>query len=324
MAKKKVGIDIGHGENTFQLGGKGVYKGGKGYEEHHFNSAVGLIVKRRLEELGFETLMAQPAYKNDVPLSTRTRKYNNANCDIVISIHANAGASSANGACAFYWHTSSQSKKLATTFVKNFKDMVDGVGTHGNGLHASKKGSWTNLHMCRETAMPAILVECGFMTNSNDFEYIFGSKKETYIPQVAEAIVKTVCDYFGVKYQKETNSASTDVPKPSQHVSGNYKIERGDTMYSIAQKYGISLQELMKSNPDVNPHALQVGSYLYVPLKDKPKGDQKTNSLVDYLTSIGQPTSFAYRTKLAARYNIHDYKGTSEQNTTILRKLRGH
>ena len=52
--------------------------------------------------------------------------------------------------------------------------------------------------------MPSVLIEHGFMTNDHDFEYIFGSKKEKYIEQVAEVIVKSVCEYFGVSYKKDT------------------------------------------------------------------------------------------------------------------------
>jgi N-acetylmuramoyl-L-alanine amidase len=373
MAKKKVGIDIGHGENTWETGGgKGVKKNGVVYEEHHFNASVGLIVEKRLKEHGFDTLMAQPAYKNDVNLTARTNKYNAEKCDIVVSIHANAGVATADGACAFYWHTSTAGKKLAQNIIDNFKAHVDGVGTHGNGLHASMKGSWTNLHMVRETHMVAVLVECGFMTNANDFEYIFGKNKDKYVPQVAEAIVRGVCAYFGVKYHEPQKDAPVTVPVAPE----GYKVKRGDTLYSIAKAHGVGLQELQKANPNVNAKTLQIGAYLNipkgdflvhtitkgdtfysladeygttvdaikkanagvdptklslgmkvnVPVKEKPapKGDQNTNSIVVYLKSIGQNSSFSNREKLAVKYGINGYKGTAEQNLLLLKKLRGH
>ena len=204
MAKKKIGIDIGHGKNTYDTGGgKGVVQNKKVYEEHDFNSAVGKLVDKRLKAHGFDTYMAQPANSNDVALKTRTDKYNAQKCDIVVSIHANAGDSKAKGAGVFYWHTSSAGKKLAQAVMKHWKSTVKGVGQYGAGAIASVPGTWTNFHMVRETSMVAILVEAGFMTNSNDFNYIFGSKKNEYIPQVAETIVKAVCEYFGVKYVAE-------------------------------------------------------------------------------------------------------------------------
>lgn len=46
------------------------------------------------------------------------------------------------------------------------------------------------------------------------------------------------------------------------------------------------------------------------------------NSIVDYLASIGQPTSFAHRRTLAKRHGMSNYTGTSTQNTRLLRSLR--
>ena len=47
------------------------------------------------------------------------------------------------------------------------------------------------------------------------------------------------------------------------------------------------------------------------------------NSVVDYLKSIGQDSSFANRKKLAAQYGINNYSGTAAQNLELLNKLRG-
>jgi N-acetylmuramoyl-L-alanine amidase len=54
------------------------------------------------------------------------------------------------------------------------------------------------------------------------------------------------------------------------------------------------------------------------------KGDQKTNSIVTYLNSIGVDSSFSNREKLAAKYGIRGYRGTADQNTSLLKKMRGH
>lgn len=47
------------------------------------------------------------------------------------------------------------------------------------------------------------------------------------------------------------------------------------------------------------------------------------SSIVDYLKSIGQDSSFANRKKLAAANGISNYTGTASQNTQLLNKLRG-
>lgn len=56
----------------------------------------------------------------------------------------------------------------------------------------------------------------------------------------------------------------------------------------------------------------------------KPKGDMETNSIVDYLKSIGVDSSFSNRKKLAAQHGISGYSGTPSQNTLLLKKMRGH
>jgi len=46
------------------------------------------------------------------------------------------------------------------------------------------------------------------------------------------------------------------------------------------------------------------------------------NSIVDFLKSQGQDSSFAARTKLAGQYGITDYAGSTQQNLDLLNKIR--
>jgi len=48
----------------------------------------------------------------------------------------------------------------------------------------------------------------------------------------------------------------------------------------------------------------------------------KGNSIVEYLQSINQPSSFAHRKKLASKHGIKNYTGTASQNLKLLRILR--
>lgn len=330
MAKRKIGIDIGHGENTAENGSKRVFVNNVMYEEHHFNAHVGLIVEKRLKELGFDVYKAQPAYKNDVPLATRVARYNAQKCDMVISIHANAGAASANGMGIFYWKGNKEGLRFSRKFVENWKGMVDGVGLWGDGIWESVSGTWTNFYIVRNTRMTTLLLEAGFFTNiENDFQYIHGKHKNKFREQCAEVIVKTVCDHYGVAYKKGGNTVT--VPKPTEVNKGNYKIKRGDTFYSIARDFGVSVNDLMKANPKVNHKALKIGSYITIPKKStskpnkapsKPQGNMTTDSIVVYLNSIGVDSSFKNREKLAKQYGISNYRGTASQNTQLLALLR--
>ncbi|WP_181349381.1 N-acetylmuramoyl-L-alanine amidase [Thalassobacillus sp. CUG 92003] len=200
MAKAYVALDYGHGENTFNdHDSKGVRRAGKNYEEHHFNADVGEKVRKILEEHNVKVLVTQPPYKRDVGLDHRTNLANRKNVDLLVSIHANAGDPSASGACVFAWKGYSGSNKLADAVVREFK--AKGIALHGSGRHYSQEGSWTNFHMLRETAMTAILIEHGFMTNARDFENIFGKNSKEYRQKCAEADAKAILSYLGVEYK---------------------------------------------------------------------------------------------------------------------------
>lgn len=191
--KKLIALDIGHGENTQ---GKAV----PGLKEHHFNSDVGQRAKRKLERLGFDVYYPQEPYSNVVDLNKRINDANNNfKPDLYYSIHANANfKASVFGACCFFWHTSSNGRKLAEIHAKNLEKM--GVALHGNGIHESEKGSWTNLAVCRKTHMTGFLAEFGFMTNPDDLKRLLSDE---YRELCAEIIVMDICEFFNMEYSKE-------------------------------------------------------------------------------------------------------------------------
>ena len=200
----KIGLDIGHGKDTFPANGKGIYKNGKGYAEYDFNQRVGKLLYTMLINAGHIVILGQPFDSNDVPLTTRTNKYNKAGVDLVVSIHADANNNEdANGRYYFYWHTDGKGKKLAQLIAKHIRAKGYGLRTE-DGSIASVPGTWTNFHMVRETKAPAVLGENGFMTGNKDFDLIFGDKKDKYALDVTEAYFKGIQEYLGL---------STTVPK---------------------------------------------------------------------------------------------------------------
>ncbi len=52
---------------------------------------------------------------------------------------------------------------------------------------------------------------------------------------------------------------------------GNYYVIRqGDTLYSIARRYNISLDDLLEANPGINASALAIGQVICIPLATPP------------------------------------------------------
>lgn len=58
------------------------------------------------------------------------------------------------------------------------------------------------------------------------------------------------------------------------------------------------------------------------PAKSSKGADMKTNSIVTYLQSIGEPWSISHRKKLAKKHGIKNYSGKSVQNLILLDKMR--
>ncbi len=60
----------------------------------------------------------------------------------------------------------------------------------------------------------------------------------------------------------------TPLPTATPHI---YQVSAGDTMGSIALKFGITTNDLIAANPDVQPSAMSVGQELLIPDKDEKK-----------------------------------------------------
>jgi len=54
------------------------------------------------------------------------------------------------------------------------------------------------------------------------------------------------------------------VPTPSP-TPRTHEVQKGEDMFGIALRYGITLDELMNANPDVDPNFLSIGSLLIIP-----------------------------------------------------------
>ena len=61
-----------------------------------------------------------------------------------------------------------------------------------------------------------------------------------------------------------TPPSAETTPASTAPVS-TYTIEGGDTLQTIAEQYGTTVEELLVLNPDIDPTALQIGQTIRVP-----------------------------------------------------------
>ena len=199
-----IAVDAGHGHNT-----PGKRCPDDSMREHDFNGSVATKVCEILNNNGIETYRSDDITGNtDIPLITRTNNINSRNAKICVSIHANAFNgqwNDANGIETYIIARGGEAEKIANIVQKK---LIENTGRRDRGVKVA------NLHMCRETKMPAILCECGFMDNREEAELL---KSEDYRIKCAKAIADGILEYLNITPKEET--------KPVEPINNN--IESG-------------------------------------------------------------------------------------------------
>ena len=153
----KIILDAGHGPNT---AGKRTPDGKM--KEYEFNSTVTRLIKKELDSFGIIVIFSHSDEK-DVPLRERTSLANKLKVQAFISIHANAYGSNWNDASGIETFTYTKPSADSVILAKHIQEsLCNAVERKDRGV--KKK----DLAVLRDTNMPAVLVECGFMTNQEE------------------------------------------------------------------------------------------------------------------------------------------------------------
>lgn len=64
--------------------------------------------------------------------------------------------------------------------------------------------------------------------------------------------------------EAKTDAADSDDPRNDLKATARAKVKQGDTLGQIAERFLLTEDELKACNPDVDPQALQPGTYLFV------------------------------------------------------------
>lgn len=124
------------------------------------------------------------ARKKRGDLYRRILMYKKYNAELYLSIHLNYYAnSSESGAEVLYNSINSENKIFGTILMNNFKTAL--------GSRRSLKK--TDLYMYKNTTVPGVLIECGFLSNPNE-RYLL--QKENYQKKLSRVIVDSVVEYF--------------------------------------------------------------------------------------------------------------------------------
>lgn len=206
----KVCIDPGHG--GIDPGAIGV----NGRPEKETNLRVALLVEQELKNRGIEVLMTR---RDDraIALSERCLMANRWGTDIFVSLHADAGGgTSAKGHHAIH-SIHSQPDKSGNKLARLLIDQVTlATGQHpfprgDNGVWFRESKNYPGVDyyaVIRETEIPAVILERGFLTNPEEAPLLFD---ENFLWKQAQGIAQAIMLYFGLNIQEVATAMFKDI-----------------------------------------------------------------------------------------------------------------
>lgn len=199
---KIIVLDPGHNFG----GDDGAYATSNGvtYVERDLNMQVAVKLKAKLEALGYTVIMTRNEADRETlgateSLTNRVNIANNFGADLFVSLHHNsADSQSAQGIEVYY-----SSKPQDSSFGGNYSDyklsesmnMASTIVTSlSNSTGATNRGARdSNYFVCRNTTMPSVLIEFGFITSPSEAQKCASSYyQDLEATAVANAISKAV------------------------------------------------------------------------------------------------------------------------------------
>ncbi|KXH79285.1 N-acetylmuramoyl-L-alanine amidase [Sporosarcina sp. HYO08] len=177
----KILLDAGHGPET-----PGKRSPDGRLREFSFNQAVAVSVARYLTFEGMSVTFSHRP-ERDVPLGNRISLANKTNVDAFVSIHANAYGTTWNDAKGIETFVYPTASKQSFALAKGIQQsMIIACNRVDRGVKTA------NFAVLRETRMPAVLVECGFMTNREEATLLM---QKAYREQCAKAIAFAILSW---------------------------------------------------------------------------------------------------------------------------------
>ncbi len=234
-------LDAGHGDTDNGTVGA---MGGEGPTEKMVNLDITLRTKEALEALGAKVVLVR---EDDTfyTLNERVEQIRDLQPDLSISIHGNAMGI-----------TSDYSKSSGFLTFYSYNNLQDAAGIINSSVidtmdYANRTTRKANLSLTRLTACPAVLLETAFLTHPDDYEYLLKSSNREKLSKAIAQGAKEYLESVAVYEQKDVR----------------YTIKRGDTLSTIAKKYNVSVDTLVKANNIKNKNKIVAGTVLVIPVK---------------------------------------------------------
>ncbi len=236
----RIVVDAGHGGED-----PGAVANGK--QEKNFNLEAANYMYQRFQDLGIPVVSTRTTDKT-LTRQQRLNTMRSLGTDsqvIILSNHINSGGGE--GAEIVY------PLRSTDTLARN---ILQAIGEEGQPIRKyyqrrlPEDPSKDYYYIMRETPnTTALLIEYGFIDNANDVKRL-----EENILDYAEAVVRAVANYTGTPY----------VPPGESSSQNTYTVKAGDSLYSIASRFGTTVDELKRLN-NLTSNTLQIGQVLKLP-----------------------------------------------------------
>ncbi|MCW1241944.1 N-acetylmuramoyl-L-alanine amidase [Bacillus pretiosus] len=194
MTNVDVVIDAGHGAHDSGAVGNGLLEKERALTLSH-------MLNEELRSSGVSTYMTRTS-DTFVTLSGRAKMANDRGAKVFISNHLNSAENpSALGYETFVYNRNDKNTNL-------LQDLIHAEGMKVlSPLGFRDRGKKTkDLAVVRETHMPAVLTENGFISNASDMAHI---RKDEVLRKLAQAYAKAICTYLGKNYNGSGNTGGS-------------------------------------------------------------------------------------------------------------------
>ena len=284
-AVRKVIIDPGHGGTDSGATGNNLL-------EKDYNLLISKYMYDRFKELGVPVAITRDSDTTLSPtdrVNTILNKFGNSSDVILISNHVNSGGGE--GTEVIY------ALRNRDTLAKRILENIGAAGQTTRKYYQRRLPSDTSkdyYFIHRNTGnLEPLIVEYGFIDNTKDVEFL----KENY-KELAEAVISAVANYIGVPYTP-----------PEGITTNTYVVQKGDTLYSIANKLGTTVSELKKEN-NLTTNTLQIGEVLRIPTKEIYEGEENV-----YIVQKGDTL---YSVAMANNTTVDELKKANNLTSNIL------
>lgn len=333
MSKKKLCIDAGH---------DGKYNRSpavKSYYESDMNWKLHLLLKKYLEQYGFEVILTRSTQETDLEVTKRGKL--SKGCDLLLSIHSNAvGNYTVNESVDYpvvYVPLNGTGDKIGKLLADCIADVME---TKQKGRIATRKGNNGDYYGVIRGAVavgtPGLILEHSFHTNTRSTNWLLN---DSNLDKLAKAEAKVIAEYYG-----ERTTVSDKAPETTQTIkslSGFVKvIYKGSDGLNVRTSPGMgdNIREVVHGgtytvvgiSADGKWYKLKSGGFIsthekYVKFTADEyyaKYTGKSSSVDVAFKEIGVPGKFrgswGKRKPVATANGIENYIGSAAQNTKLV------